>query len=153
MMTNTDGYYYYIISTYLPYEDSDDFIIMKHKGRFTDSALSAMVYDVIRDYMHEYAETETYNRGNKPCDLHVNGDGHFRMIHGLKTKYGFEKCYISANASIEEGYILRADETQSPLLHKMYEDLEIGQCEECFMKDTISFQRDGCPVKNKRRSY
>ena len=51
---------YYRISHYEPYDGSDD-IIMGHKSRFTDSELSVMVYDVIDDYVHKYADEDSYD--------------------------------------------------------------------------------------------
>lgn len=143
---------YYQISCYEPYECSDD-IIIGHKSHFTDSELSIMVYDVIDNYVHKYADEDLYNDNrHMPCDIHTS-DLLKRMllIHGLHLKYGFIKCPIVGKASFEAGYLLRDDDLQTPFLHSQYKDLEIGQCQECKRKDSTLFKQYGCPVKNPRR--
>lgn len=52
---------YYKISHYEPYDGSDD-IIMGHKSYFTDSELSVIVYDVIDDYVHKYADGDGFKK-------------------------------------------------------------------------------------------
>lgn len=141
---------YYKISCYEPYEGSDD-IIVGHKSRFTDSELSVMVYDVIDNYVRQYADEDLYHK-TMPCD--VNTSNLFErglLIHGLHSKYGFVRCPIVSEASVESGYLLRDDDLQSPFLHDKYKELPIGQCEECKKKGSLLFNHYGCPVKNPRR--
>ena len=140
---------YYKISHYEPYECLDD-IIMGHKSRFTDSELSVMVYDVIDDYVHKYADEDLYdNEKRMPCDVHTsNLFKRGLLIHGLHSKYGFVRCPIVGEASVEEGYLFRDDGLQSPFLHGRYKELPIGQCKECKKEDSLLFKEYGCPVKN-----
>ncbi len=141
---------YYKISHYEPYECSDD-IIVGHKSRFTDSELSVMVYDIIDNYVHKYADEDVYHK-TMPCDVHTsNLFERGLLIHGLHSKYGFVRCPIVGEASVEEGYLLRDDGLQSPFLRGKYKELPIGQCKECKKEDFLSFKKDGCPVKNPRR--
>lgn len=140
---------YYKISCYAPYECSDD-IIVGHKSRFTDSELSVMVYDVIDNYVHKYADEDLYHK-TMPCDIHTsNLFERGLLIHGLHSKYGFVRCPIVGEASVESGYLLRDDDLQSPFLHDKYKELPIGQCEECKKKGSLLFNHYGCPVKNPR---
>lgn len=142
---------YYKISHYEPYEASDD-IIMGHKSYFTDSELSIMVYDVIDDYVHKYADEDLYNDEKRmPCDIRTS-DLLKRMllVEGLHLRYGFVKCPIVSKASFEAGYLFRDDNLQSPFLHDKYEELPIGQCKKCNKKDSLFFEEYGCPVKNPR---
>lgn len=140
---------YYKISCYEPYECSDD-IIVGYKSRFTDSELSVMVYDVIDNYVHKYADEDLYHK-TMPCDIHTsNLFERGLLIHGLHSKYGFVRCPIVGEASVESGYLLRDDDLQSPFLHDKYKELPIGQCEECKKEDSLLFKKYGCPVKNPR---
>lgn len=142
---------YYKISHYEPYEDSED-IIVGHKSYFTDSELSVMVYDVIDNYVHKYADEDLYNdKRRMPCDIHTSDLlKRALLIQGLHLRYGFVKCPISSEASFEAGYLFRDDGLESPFLHDKYKELKIGQCKECKKKDSLLFKKDGCPVKNPR---
>lgn len=140
---------YYKISCYEPYECSDD-IIIAHENRFTDSELSVMVYDVIDNYIRQYADEDSYH-STMPCD--VNTSDLFKrglLIHGLHSKYGFVKCPIVSEASVESGYLLRDDDLESPFLYDKYKELPIGQCEKCKKEGSLMFKHYGCPVKNPR---
>ena len=115
---------YYKISHYEPYDDSDD-IIMGHKSYFTDSELSVMVYDIIDDYVHKYADEDSYDDERRmPCQIHTSDLIKRRMllIHGLHLRYGFVKCPIVSKASFEAGYLFRDDDLQSPFLHNKYKE-------------------------------
>lgn len=143
---------YYKISHYEPYDGSDD-IIMGHKSYFTDSELSVMVYDVIDDYVHKYADEDSYDDEKRmPCNINTSDLIKRRMllIHGLHLRYGFVKCPITSKASFESGYLFRDDNLQSPFLHGKYKELKIGQCKECKREDSLFFEEYGCPVKNPR---
>ena len=143
---------YYKISHYEPYDDSDD-IIMGHKSYFTDSELSVMVYDIIDDYVHKYADEDSYDDERRmPCQIHTSDLIKKRMllIHGLHLRYGFVKCPIVSEASFEAGYLFRDDDLQSPFLHNKYKELPIGQCKECKRENSLLFKKHGCPVKNPR---
>lgn len=140
---------YYKISCYEPYECSDD-IIVAHKSRFTNSELSVMVYDAIDTYMREYADEDVYH-STMPCDVHTsNFFDRGMLVHLLHSKYGFVRCPIVAEASVESGYLLRDDDLQSPFLHDKYKELPIGQCEKCKKEDSLMFNHYGCPVNNPR---
>lgn len=140
---------YYKISCYEPYEGSDD-IIVAHENRFTDSELSVMIYDVIDNYVRNYADEDLYYK-IMPCDVRTSNlfEGGL-LVHLLHSKYGFVKCPIVSEASVESGYLLRDDYLQSPFLHGRYKDLEIGQCKECKKEGSLMFNHYGCPVKNPR---
>lgn len=151
-MSENEVLNYYKISHYEPYDDSDD-IIMGHKSYFTDSELSVMVYDVIDDYVHKYADEDLYDDERRmPCDIHTFDLLKRRMllIHGLHLRYGFVKCPITSEASFEVGYLFRDDGLQSPFLHDKYKKLPIRQCKECKREDSLLFKKYGCPVKNPR---
>ncbi|WP_427831996.1 hypothetical protein [Methanobrevibacter intestini] len=105
---------------------------------------------MIDNYVHKYVDEDLYHK-IMPCDVHTsNLFERGLLIHGLHQKYGFVRCPIVSEASVESGYLLRDDGLQSPFLHDKYKELKIGQCKECKKENSLLFKKYGCPVKNPR---
>lgn len=154
--------YYYRIRIFEPYDGSDD-IMIAHDHMYTGFELSGIVQDVIDSVVKDYANQDEYtNRNNAPCNQKINyltttnyseyPEGLLGIICSrLKYDYGFEIILPLESISIQRCYLFNKefnDDNPSYLFNR-YKDLVLGECNDCFRENRVSY--DGCPVENKRR--